>query len=155
MSICLVCFFCRGYIAKESRPSLSQKISTRSTMLITPRLMMNFLNRTTSFTTSLAIIYSDYVVESVMVSCLELLQVIAPPFIKNTNLDCDRELSLSFWKIASILPFIFSYSLSPKTKNVSLVLLRYFKMFFIAIYDFRLGWCDNEFSCSKHTIHYT
>jgi hypothetical protein len=42
------------------------------------------------------------VVESVTVSCLELFQLTAPPFIVNTKPDCDFNSSRSVWKLPSV-----------------------------------------------------
>ncbi|KAK8685909.1 hypothetical protein V6N13_124941 [Hibiscus sabdariffa] len=60
------------------------------------------LIQTASFAASLAAMYSASVVESTTVSCFELFQLIAPPFRRKTNPDCDRESSLSVWKLASV-----------------------------------------------------
>ncbi|KAK8670845.1 hypothetical protein V6N13_037459 [Hibiscus sabdariffa] len=67
-----------------------------------PSSVTNFLIQTTSFTASLAAIYSASVVESATVSCFELFQLTVPPFRQKTNPDCDRESSLSVWKLASV-----------------------------------------------------
>ncbi|KAK8621659.1 hypothetical protein V6N13_081092 [Hibiscus sabdariffa] len=45
--------------------------------------------------------YSASIVESATVSCFELFQLTTPPFRRKTNPDCDRESSLSVWKLAS------------------------------------------------------
>ena len=84
-------------------PLLSQYKSTESDILGTiPNLVMNFLIQTASLAASEAAIYSASVVESVTVSCFKLLYLTTPPFKQNTYPDCDRKLSLSDWKLASV-----------------------------------------------------
>ena len=84
-------------------PSLSQKSSIGFRMLgTTPSLVMNFLIQTASFTASEAAIFSDTVVESGTVSCLELFLLIAPPFKQNTKPDWDQESLASLWKATSV-----------------------------------------------------
>jgi hypothetical protein len=68
----------------------------------TPSSIRNFLIQTPSFAASKATMYSASIVESATVSCLELFQLTAPPFIVNTIPDCDFESSLSVWKLASL-----------------------------------------------------
>ncbi|KAK8495707.1 hypothetical protein V6N12_011657 [Hibiscus sabdariffa] len=81
-------------------PLLSQRSSIASGMLGTSsNFDMNFLIQTTSFAASLAAIYSASVVESTTVSCFELFQLRAPPLRQNTKPDCNRESSLSVWKL--------------------------------------------------------
>ena len=50
---------------------------------------MNFLIQPASFAASHVATYSAFVVESVVFSCLELFQLIAPPLQTNINLDID------------------------------------------------------------------
>ncbi|KAK8690667.1 hypothetical protein V6N13_074198 [Hibiscus sabdariffa] len=69
---------------------------------ITPNSVMNFLIQTASLAASLVAIYSASVVESATMSCFELFQLTAPPLRQNTKPDCDRESSLSVWKLASL-----------------------------------------------------
>ncbi|KAK2456386.1 hypothetical protein QL285_003757 [Trifolium repens] len=95
--------------------------------------VMNFLIQTASFAALEAAIYSASVVESATVSCFELFQLTAPPFRKNTKPDCDLKSSLSVWKLASMYPTTASSSSPPYTKNVSLVLLKYLRIFLTAI----------------------
>ena len=57
----------------------------------TPNPVMKFLIQTASFAASLAVIYSDSIVESATVSCFELFQLTTPPFKTKTNPDCDLE----------------------------------------------------------------
>jgi hypothetical protein len=49
--------------------------------------MRNLLIQTPSFAAPEATMYSAFAVESVTVSCLELFQLIAPPFIVNAKPD--------------------------------------------------------------------
>ena len=66
-------------------PLLSQYRGTGSTMIgTTPSFEINFLIQTTSLAASEAAIYSTSVVESIVVSYLELFQLTAPPFNVNT-----------------------------------------------------------------------
>ena len=66
-------------------PLLSQyKFTGYDILGITPSLVMNFLIHTTSLAAFEAAIYSASVVESTIVSYLELLQITAPPFKQNT-----------------------------------------------------------------------
>ena len=57
--------------------------------------VMNFFIQTASLAASAVVIYSASVVESAMVSYLELFQLTAPPLSKNTNPDIDLLSSLS------------------------------------------------------------
>ena len=82
---------------------------------------------------SLTTIYLDSVIESAIVLCFELLQVTAPPFKVNTKLDCEEQSFVSHWKLASKYPLMINSSSPLKTKNISLVLLRYFRMFLTAV----------------------
>ena len=50
---------------------------------LTPSSEMNFLIQTASFAASEAAMYSTLVEESAIMSCLQLFQVIAPPFKEN------------------------------------------------------------------------
>ena len=50
----------------------------------TPSSVMNFFIQTASLAASEAMMYSDSVVKSVVVSYLELFQLTAPPFNVNT-----------------------------------------------------------------------
>ena len=50
----------------------------------TPSSLTNFFIQTASLAASEAAMYSDSVVESAVVSCLELFQLTAPPFNVNT-----------------------------------------------------------------------
>ncbi|KAK8556311.1 hypothetical protein V6N12_002719 [Hibiscus sabdariffa] len=78
-------------------------ITVESDMLgTTPSSVTNFLIQTASFAASLAAMYLASVVESATVSCFELFPLTAPPFRRKTNPDCDRESSLSVWKLASV-----------------------------------------------------
>ena len=61
----------------------------------TPNPWMKFLIQTASFAASDAAIYSASVVESAVVSYLELFQLTAPPFKVNMYPDMDFELSIS------------------------------------------------------------
>lgn len=63
---------------------------------------MNFFIHIAFFSTPLAAIYPNYIVKSATISYLELLQVVAPPFNKNTHPGYEQELSLSTWKLASM-----------------------------------------------------
>ena len=65
-------------------PLLSQYKSIGRTMLgTTPSSIMNFFIQTASLAASEAAMYSDLVVESAVVSCLELFQPTAQPFNVN------------------------------------------------------------------------
>ena len=65
--------------------SIVQYKGIKSIMLgTTPSLVMNFLSQIASLAASKATMYSDSVVESTVVSCLELFQLTAPPFNVNT-----------------------------------------------------------------------
>ena len=55
----------------------------------TPSSEMSFFIQTASLAASAAAMYSASVVESAIVSYLELLQLIAPPFNVNMNPDTD------------------------------------------------------------------
>ena len=71
---------------------LSQKRSTGSRILETTlNSVMNFFIQITYFAASDAAIYSDYIVESITVSCFKLFQLTTPPFKEKTNPDCDLE----------------------------------------------------------------
>src|SRR3954469_19386364 len=96
MSMCLFFWCCLGSLACAIAPLLSQYTSNRlDEPWTTPRSMRKFLIQTTSFAASEAAIYSASVVDADTVSCLELFQLTAPPFIINTYPDCERESSES------------------------------------------------------------
>ena len=65
-------------------PLLSQYTVIESIMEgTTSSSAMNLRIQTASFAASEAVIYSAFVVESVIVDCLELFQLTAPPFSRN------------------------------------------------------------------------
>ena len=94
---------------------------------------MNFLNQKPFFTASEVATYSASVVESAMMSCLKLFQLIVPPLQMNIYPDIDFLSSGLDMKSESVYPSIRNLESSPKIKNKSLVLLKYLRMFFIAI----------------------
>ncbi|KAL0291900.1 UNVERIFIED_CONTAM: hypothetical protein Sradi_7009300 [Sesamum radiatum] len=61
-----------------------------------------FFILTASFAASEAAMYSASLVESAMVSCLELFQATTPPLSLNTKPDWDLASSSSDWKLASL-----------------------------------------------------
>ncbi|KAL0423488.1 UNVERIFIED_CONTAM: hypothetical protein Sradi_0883600, partial [Sesamum radiatum] len=63
-----------------------------------------FFIQTASLAASKAAMYSASVVESDVVSCLELFQATTPPLSLNTNPDYDFASSSSDWKLASLKP---------------------------------------------------
>ena len=66
-------------------PLLSQYRGAGLTMLgTTPSSVINFLIQTASLAASKVVMYSALVVESTVVSCLELFQLTATPFNVNT-----------------------------------------------------------------------
>ena len=73
-----------GFLACAIAPLLSQYNKMGSAMVgTTSSLVMNFLIQTASLAAFEAAIYSASVVESVVVTCLELFQLTAPPFKVN------------------------------------------------------------------------
>jgi hypothetical protein len=99
----------------------------------TPRSPIKFCNHVASLAASEAAMYSDSQVDSATIGYLELFHVTAPPFNRNTQPDCEQLSSTSVWKLASVYPLILSSSLPPNTKNISLVFLKYLRIFFTAI----------------------
>ena len=72
--------------------------------------------------------------ESVMVPCLELLQLTTPPYKQNTKPDCDLKSSWSDWNPASVYPLkTSSPSYPPQTKKTFLVLLKYLRIFLTVV----------------------
>ena len=72
-------------------------------------------------------------VKSAMIGYLELFQLTVPPLQTNTYLDVDFLSSGSDMKSESVYLLTHNSESPPKTKNKSLVLLKYLRMFFIAI----------------------
>ena len=64
--------------------------------------MRNLLIQTPSFVDSEAAMYLASIVELVSITCMELFQLTAPPFIVNTKPDSNYESSMSIWKLASV-----------------------------------------------------
>src|SRR6266496_1603204 len=88
--------------AKAIAPVLSQKIFIGPDALgMTPRSDMNSFIQTPSFAASEAATYSASHVDPATTLCLELHQLTAPPFNKNTYPVCDLESSRSMSKLAS------------------------------------------------------
>src|ERR687897_2108127 len=99
---CLVLLRNLDSFAKAIAPILSQKIFIGPDALgMTPRSDMNSFIQTPSFAASEAAMYSTSHVDLATTLCLELHQLIAPPFNKNTYPVCDLESSRSVSKLAS------------------------------------------------------
>ena len=91
---------------------------------------MNFLNQKAFLAISEVVIYSAS--ESVIISYLELFQFIEPILHKKIYLEIDSLPSISDIKSESI-NFCTINSAPLKIKNISLILLKYLRIFFIAI----------------------
>ena len=102
--------------------------------VLTPSSTMNFLNQKPSFAASKAAAYSAFVVESAMIGCLKLFQLTAPLLQTNTYPDVDFLSSGLDMKSESVYPSTRNSEAPSKIKNKFLVLLKYLKMFFTAIY---------------------
>ena len=102
----------------------------------------NFLNQNTSLVASEAAMYSIFMVEFAMTSCLKLFQLTNPPLHRKIYLNVDLLSSISDMKFESMYPSTFNSDLPPKIKNESLVLLKYLRMFFIAINTLHLDSID-------------
>ena len=100
-SMCFVLLWALSSTTFAIAPLLSQWIVMGDSIEgTTPSSWMNLRIHTTS----LVAIYSDSVVESAVVSCLQLLQLIAPfPRVK-INLEIDFLSSISDWKSESVYP---------------------------------------------------
>ncbi|KAK4383936.1 hypothetical protein Sango_3106300 [Sesamum angolense] len=85
-----------GLCALSCSEVLTQKYHTSSLDVV-------FI-QTASLAISEAAMYSASMVESTVVSYLELFQATTPPLSLNTNLDCDFASSSSDWKPASLKP---------------------------------------------------
>ena len=100
--MCLVHLSNLDSLAKAIAPVLSQKIFIGPDALgMTPRSDMNSFIQTPSFAASKAAMYSASHVDPATTLCIELHQLTAPPFNKNTYLVCDLESSGSVSKLAS------------------------------------------------------
>src|SRR3989337_196147 len=100
--MCLVLLRNLDSFAKAIAQVLSQKIFTGPDALgIPPRSDMNSFIQTPSCATSEAAMYSSSHVDPTTTLCLELHQLIAPPFNINTYPVCDLESSGSVSKLAS------------------------------------------------------
>ena len=88
----------------------------------------NFLNQNASLAASEMAIYSTSIVESMMIGCLKLFQLIKPSLYKNTQPNVDLLSSTSDMKSKSVYPFTFSLNPPPKIKNKFLILLKYLRM---------------------------
>ena len=82
--------------------------------------------------------YSTSVVESATICYLELFQQTTSSFKQNMNSDYDLKSLWSNLKLASVNPFTVS-SHCPYTNSISLVILKYLRMFFTAIQCLSLG----------------
>src|SRR6266536_4219466 len=90
--MCLVLLCNLDSCAKAMAPVLLQKIFIGPDALgITPRSDMNSFIQTPSFAPSEAAMYSASHVDPATMLCLQLHQLIAPPFNINTYLVCDLE----------------------------------------------------------------
>ena len=98
----------------------------------------NFLNQKASLTASEVAIYLASIVESTMIGCLKFFQFITPPLQRNTYPDVDFLSSISDIKSEAMYPCILSFP-HPNIKNISLVLLKYLRIFFIVIQYFSSG----------------
>ena len=105
---------------------------------ITSSSTMNFLNQNSSLAAADAVMYSTFMVESIIIGCLELFQLTAPPLHRNTKFDVDFLLSMSDIKSESVYPYT-RKSPPPKIKKRSLILLKYLTIFFTAIQCFSSG----------------
>ena len=91
-----------GFLCQTIAPVLSQTIFIGPDALgMTPRSDMNSFIQTPSFIASEAAMYSASHVDPATPLCLELHQLTAPPFNKNTYPVCNLESSGSVSKLAS------------------------------------------------------
>ena len=84
-------------------------------------------------------IYLASMVESAMTDYLKLFQLTAPPVHKKIHPDIDFLSSISAIKSESMYPSTFSSDPPPKINIKSLVLLKYLRIFLIAIQYFSPG----------------
>ena len=100
---------------------------------ITPSSVINFLIKKAFFVASEAAMHLASIVESVMIDCLELFQLINSSLHRNTHLDIDFLSPTSNIKSESVYHSTLNSDPPLKIKNISLVFLKYLKIFFIAI----------------------
>ena len=106
---------------------------------ITLSSVTNFLYQKASFVASKVAIYSAFIIESVMMGCLKLFQLVEPLLHKNIYPDVNLLSSRSDIKSESVYPSIRNSELPPKTKNKSFILLKYLRIFFTAVQYSSLG----------------
>ena len=91
-----------GFLCQSNCTSIvTEDLHGPDALGMTPRSEMNSFIQTPSFAASEAAMYSASHVDPAMTLCLELHQLRAPPFNKNTYPVCDLESSGSVSKLAS------------------------------------------------------
>ena len=93
--------------------------------------------------------YSNLLVDSTTVSCLELFQVTTTPFKTNTHLDYDFGLSMPVWKLASLYPFTTSSGSPSYISKISFVFLKYLKVFLTVVQWISLGYSLHRITILK------